>query len=137
MNHGHHSAAEVIPPRGTWERLMSTATIVAGNVKPKSKPRRYARAKPPKGFVVAWQGGGRRDANSVRDLSRGGIFVSSMDPPEPGTSIELRFDAPDGEVCVRAIVRYSHARKGMGVKFVGMDFPARRRLYTMLKRLMA
>jgi hypothetical protein len=115
--------------------MMTTATMVASNMKTKSKQRRYPRTRPPKDFLVAWQGGGRCDANRARDLSLGGIFISAMDPPEPGTLITLLFDAPEGEVRVRATVRYAYARKGMGLQFLGMDFPARRRLYTMLKRL--
>jgi hypothetical protein len=137
MNESKYGARAVRPPRGTWERLMTTATIVATEMKTRSKQRRHVRAKPPKDFLVAWQGGGRRDANRARDLSLGGIFIAALDPPDPGTMVSLLFDAPDGEVRVRAMVRYIRPRKGMGVQFLGMDFPARRRLYSMLKRLMA
>lgn len=102
-----------------------------------SKPRRHPRARPPKDFLVAWRGGGRRDANRVRNLSLGGIFVVNIDPPAPGTPIELQFDSPEGEIHVDARVRFIKPRGGMGLEFVGMDFPARRRLYAMLKKLMS
>lgn len=101
-----------------------------------SKTRRHPRTKPPKDFLVAWQGDGRRDANRARNLSLGGIFIVNVDPPAPGTLMELIFDAPEGEVRVSARVCYIKPRGGMGVEFIGMDFPARRRLYAMLKRLM-
>jgi hypothetical protein len=105
--------------------------------KPASKERRHPRAKAPKDFLVAWQGAGRRDANRARNLSLGGIFIVNLDPPDPGTFLQLLFDAPEGEVRVGAKVRYTKPRRGMGVEFVGMDIPARRRLYNMLKRLIS
>ena len=112
-----------------------TAASLAGQPKARSKPRRHPRAKPPRDFVVAWHGGGRRDANRARNLSIGGIFIVQEDPLEPGTPLELQFDSPDGEIRVAARVRFSKLRGGMGVEFAGMDFPAKHRLYHMLKQL--
>jgi PilZ domain-containing protein len=117
------------------EPRMTTATIPVTSSKPASKPRRHPRTKPPKNFLVAWQAEGRRDANRVRNLSLGGLFIVNVDPPVPGTLMELLFDAPEGEVRVSAKVCYIKPRGGMGVEFIGIDFPARRRLYAMLKRL--
>ncbi|HEV2490195.1 MAG TPA: PilZ domain-containing protein [Candidatus Acidoferrales bacterium] len=116
---------------------MTTATSPVLERKTVSKERRHPRAKAPKDFLVAWQGAGRRDANRARNLSLGGIFIVNLDPPDPGTFMQLLFDAPDGEVRVGAKVRYIKPRRGMGVEFIGMDIPARRRLYHMLKRLMS
>lgn len=120
---------------------MARATISVTDAKPEakpaSKPRRHPRAKPPRGFLVAWQGDGRRDANRVHNVSLGGIFIENVDPPAPGTILQLLFDAPEGEVRVTAKICFVKPRDGMGVQFLGMDFPARRRLYGMLRRLIA
>jgi hypothetical protein len=102
-----------------------------------AKQRRYARTPAPASLVVAWQAGGRRSSSRVRDLSLGGTYIWHTDPPDPGTALQLLFDAPDGEVRVSAQVRYVQPRGGMGVEFVGMDFAARRRLSLMLQRMTA
>ena len=122
-------------PRHAGEMPMTPATIPAARKLEASKPRRHPRTKPPKDFLVAWQGAGRRDANRARNLSLGGIFIENLDPPVPGTLLNLLFDAPEGEVRVTAKICYIKPRGGMGVEFIGMDYPARRRLYAMLKRL--
>lgn len=107
------------------------------SAKPASKPRRHPRTKPPRGFLVAWQGAGRRDANRAHNVSLGGIFIENPDPPEPGTVLQLLFDTMEGEISVSAKICFVKPRDGMGVQFLGMDFPARRRLYGMLRRLIA
>jgi hypothetical protein len=136
MNQVNLRAAGLCASRETCEPVMITATIGMAEKKKYSKQRHHPRTRPPKDFLVAWQGGGRCDANRARDLSLGGIFIAAIDPLDPGTIVSLLFDAPDGQVRVRAVVRYIRPRKGMGVQFLGMDFTARRRLYAMLKRLM-
>ncbi|MFZ0211281.1 MAG: PilZ domain-containing protein [Candidatus Acidiferrales bacterium] len=102
----------------------------------KSKKRRHPRAKFKNTFLVAWQGGGRRDANRARNLGLGGIYISTTDPADVGTGLQLLFDTPEGEVRARAVVRSMHLGRGMGVEFIGMDSIARRRLYQLLKRLL-
>ena len=102
-----------------------------------TKQRRYQRTLVPGNFVVAWQGGGRHGASRVRDLSLGGIYIWNPDPPDPGTPMQLHFDGPEGAFRVSAQVRYVKPHAGMGIQFVGMDFPARRSLASLLQRLMA
>ncbi len=102
-----------------------------------TKPRRYPRALAPQSLIVAWQGGGRRGASHVRDLSLGGAYIWNPNPPDPGTPVQLLFDSPEGEMRISAQVRYVKPRIGMGIQFLGMDFPARRRLATMVHRLLA
>ena len=88
-------------------------------------------------LLVAWQGGGRRDANRARNLCLGGIYIDTTNPADVGEVVQLLFDAPQGEVRARAIVRNMHPGRGMGVEFIGMDYLARRRLHYMLKGLLA
>lgn len=109
---------------------------VAAELMQYAKQRRYPRAIAPNNLVVTWQGGGRRGAGRVRDLSLGGIYIWNLDPPVPGTPVQLQFGAPEGEFRVSAQVRYIKPHGGMGVEFVGMDFPSRRCLSSLLQRLL-
>lgn len=102
-----------------------------------TKQRRYPRAMAPRTLMVTWQAGGRRGASHVRDLSLGGIYILNTNPPDTGTPMQLQFEAPEGEFRVTAQVRHVKPNGGMGAQFVGMDFPSRRRLSSMIQRLMA
>ena len=95
------------------------------------------RAEMRKVFLVAWQSAGRRDACRARNLGLGGIYVDTRNPADVGEIVELLFDAPEGEVRTRAIVRSMHFGRGMGLEFIGLDFLERRRLHAMLKTLLA
>ena len=105
-------------------------------VSEKKRQRRHPRTKMKKILLVAWQGGGRRDASRARNVCLGGVYIDTRNPPDVGEIVELSFDAPQGEVRARAVVRSMHAGRGMGVEFIGMDFLERRRLHAMLKELL-
>ncbi len=47
-------------------------------------------------------------------LGLGGLFVRTEQAPAGGTSLQLLFNVPDGEVRVRAIVRNLEPGRGMG-----------------------
>ncbi|MGB7023283.1 MAG: PilZ domain-containing protein [Candidatus Acidiferrales bacterium] len=102
----------------------------------KSK-RRHPRTKMRTVFLVAWQGGGRRGASRARNVCLGGIYIDTRNPADVGDILDLFFDAPQGQVRTRAIVRSMHMGRGMGVEFIGLDFLERRRLHAMLKTLLA
>ena len=42
---------------------------------------------------------------TLKNLALGGLFVVTQDSPAVGTSLQLLFNAPEGEVRVRAILR--------------------------------
>lgn len=98
--------------------------------------RRYERVHLPKGPQVAWQGGGKRMISSVHSLGLGGLFIATDNPPEPGTSLKLIFEVPDGNVQAMAIVRSVEPGKGMGVQFSRMSTEDRARLDKLLRRLL-
>ncbi|MHB8413182.1 MAG: PilZ domain-containing protein [Candidatus Acidiferrales bacterium] len=104
--------------------------------KEKQPKRRHPRAKIGKTLLVAWQGRGRRDASRARNVCQGGMYIDTTNPANVGETVELFFDAPQGEVHARAIVRSMHPCRGMGVEFVGMDYMARKRLHAMLQGLL-
>ena len=102
-----------------------------------SKKRRYDRVTLPRGLVVAWQARGSRIISHASTLGLGGLFIATPDPPGIGEILKLLFEAPDGEVRARAVVRDSQPGKGMGVEFIAMGQDDRARLYRLLKRLSA
>ena len=70
-------------------------------------------------------------------LGLGGLFVRTEQAPAVGTSLPLLFNAPDGEVRVRAIVRNLEPGRGLGLAIVSMEPEHRIRLDKWLKRLAA
>ena len=79
------------------------------------------------------------------DISRGGLFVATDDPPKPGTMVELDFLLPhsDETVTVLAEVRWRREEwdteegvaPGFGVKFQDLDPDERRQINELLDRL--
>jgi tetratricopeptide (TPR) repeat protein len=65
----------------------------------------------------------------------GGIFLFVEQPLSPGTSIELVFDVPSGEVRARGQVRHGRPGRGMGVQFVHMGSEERARLHRFVQQL--
>jgi hypothetical protein len=103
--------------------------------KPYKENRRDARITISQGIWVAWTADGPRIISRVRDLSAGGVFVSTRDTISAGTAIQMLFALPEGEIRVQGIVRFSSKEKGFGVEFTGMGPSDRARLLELLKRL--
>ena len=97
--------------------------------------RRYVRSKVPKPVLVAWKRGTEKHVSRVENLGLGGLFVCTQHPPAVGTSLQLLFNAPEGEVRVRAIVRNLVPGRGMGLGIVSMDQEDRARLDRWLRCL--
>jgi len=53
-------------------------------------------------------------------MGLGGLFLHTASPASIGSSIDLIFDLPNGQVRARAIVRSFQPSKGMGIQFVQM-----------------
>jgi hypothetical protein len=99
------------------------------------KPRRYPRVKVHKEILVAWKNGSQKYVSRAEDLGLGGLFVRTQNPPVVGTSLQLLFNTPEGEVRVRAVVRSLVVGRGMGLGIVAMDQEHRTRLDRWLKKL--
>jgi len=93
--------------------------------------RRYPRRNANKAMLVVWKKGSQKYVSSVENLGLGGLFICTQQPPPVGTSLQLLFNVPEGEVRVRAIVR------GMGLEVVSMEQEHRARLDRWLKTLAA
>jgi hypothetical protein len=63
---------------------------------------------------VAWERQGVRRSSSASVVALGGLYISTPELPPLGEVINLVLDVPGGDVRARAVVRDSHAGKGMG-----------------------
>jgi hypothetical protein len=97
--------------------------------------RKAARVAVSKGLWVAWQTGGPRNISRVRDLSTGGVFISTTIPVPIGTAVEMLFALPEGEARIHGIVRYADGKNGVGVEFTKMGTGDRARFLELLRRL--
>jgi hypothetical protein len=99
--------------------------------------RRYPRRNVHKEMLVAWKKGSQKYVSRAENLGLGGLFISTQQPPPVGTSLQLLFNVPEGEVRGRAIVRNLASSRGMGLAIVSMEQEHRARLDRWLKRLAA
>jgi curved DNA-binding protein CbpA len=83
-------------------------------------PRKYPRIRAPKGMWVGWKSAKQTCTSLAEVMGLGGLFLHTANPPSEGSSIELIFDLPTGQVRARAIVRSLQPNKGMGIQFVQM-----------------
>lgn len=97
--------------------------------------RRTPRVAVRKGIWVAWRLNASTTVSRVRDLSAGGVFISTHEPLAQGSAIHLLFSLPEGEIRIDGVVRYSNAGKGMGVEFTRMGMADRARLQELIRRL--
>jgi len=97
--------------------------------------RRYPRRNAYKAILVVWKKGSQEYVSSVENLGLGGLFICTQQPPPVGTSLQLLFNVPEGEVRARAIVRNLAPSRGMGLEVVSMEQEHRARLDRWLKTL--
>jgi hypothetical protein len=99
--------------------------------------RRYPRARVPKSALVVWKNGSQKFVSPVENLALGGLFIRTKNPLHVGTMLQLVFNAPQGQVRVRAVVRNVMPGEGMGVAIVSMEQEDRGRVDQWLKQLVA
>lgn len=97
--------------------------------------RKSPRVETSKGIWVAWRTDRPPNVSRVRDLSAGGVFITTTCPLPTGSPVQLLFSLPEGEMRIEGIVRYSEAAKGMGVEFTQMGVADRARLQELIRRL--
>ncbi len=83
-------------------------------------PRKYPRVRAPKGMWVGWKSAKQTCTSLAEVMGLGGLFLHTANPASEGSSIDLIFDLPNGQVRARAIVRSFQPGKGMGIQFVQM-----------------
>lgn len=97
--------------------------------------RRDRRIEVSKGLWVAWRTDGPSRVSRVRDLSQGGVFISTDSVLSQGSEIHLLFSLPEGEIRIEGRVRYSNPQRGMGVEFNRMTDADQARLKELIRRL--
>jgi len=97
-------------------------------------PRKYPRVRAPKGMWVGWKSAKQTTTSLAEVLGLGGLFLHTTSPASQGSSLELIFDLPTGQVRARAIVRSLQPGKGMGIQFVQMRPEDRAKLNKYLSR---
>jgi len=85
-----------------------------------SDKRRHSRNDRMKELSVFWHRGGRRFISRVSNLSLGGAFLQSAEPPPLGTTLQLLFRVSGKVARARAVVIRSVPGEGMGIEFVAM-----------------
>lgn len=72
----------------------------------------------------------------TRDISTGGVFVETENPPPKGTEVTLRFKlAPESPILeARAAVAYSMPGEGMGLRFLDPPAELRRLIATFVEQ---
>jgi hypothetical protein len=99
--------------------------------------RRYRRLKSPKHLLVVWKLGSQKYVSKVENMGLGGLFIRTANPPKAGTTLQLLFNSPEGEVRGLAAVRNCSPGEGMRVAIVSMDPEHRTRLDRWLRKLSA
>src|SRR5579863_3339159 len=82
---------------------------------PNETPRRYPRYKGLKPVPVAWMHGTQKSVSKAENLSLGGLFIGTQNPPPMGALVLLLFHTPEGEVRVRSTVKNVKPGQGMGL----------------------
>lgn len=100
-----------------------------------AKFRKYPRLAAPKGLWVAWKSSAQTTTSRAVVMGLGGLFLHAPQCPSDGSTLELIFDLPSGQVRGRAIVRDSIPGKGMGIQFVQMKPEDRAKLHRFLTAL--
>ena len=99
--------------------------------------RRYRRLESSKKLLAAWKLGTQKYVSTVENLGLGGLFIRTENPPKAGTTLQLLFNTPEGEVRGLAAVRNCSPGEGMRVAIVSMEPEHRARLDRWLRKLSA
>jgi hypothetical protein len=102
-----------------------------------SDRRRHPRVKLAKAIAVAWRASGSGSVSRTFSVSLGGLFISTLQPQPAGTTLQVLFETPGGEVRARAVVRNVRPNAGMGIEFVAMQMQDRARLHHFIIHLPA
>lgn len=75
------------------------------------------------------------DVSKVRDLSVGGLFVTTQRRQRTGAKVKMEFLVQEGQIRAEAVVRHWEVANGLGLKFTAISDEDRHRLAALLSRL--
>ena len=84
---------------------------------------------------VYWRCNEAEDLSRVRDLSAGGLFLSTQAPRPQGERLTMDFLVQEGRIRAEAIVQRTHESTGLGLKFTAIIDQDRPRLAALLGRV--
>ena len=95
--------------------------------------RRFRRSNLLSGVQVAWHYRKAFFVSNISDISLGGAFILTPEPPPVGASLKLLFDVPGKELQASGVVRRSVSGQGMSIEFVEMESNDRACLQSLLE----
>jgi hypothetical protein len=93
------------------------------------------RVETPEGLWVCWRCAGVEDVSRVRDLSVGGLFLTTPVPRPLGTKAKVDFLVPEGQIRTEAIVQHQVPNDGLGLKFTAITDQDCPRLVALMDRI--
>lgn len=102
---------------------------------PSYSRRKTSRVETPEGVRVYWSCAGRDDVLQVRNLSFGGVFVDTREPPSVGTKGQIDFLVEEGQIRTRGVVCHVNSATGMGLRFTAVAQQDRAHLVALVTRL--
>ena len=78
---------------------------------------------------------GREDVSRVRDMSMGGLSITTPEPRDEGVRARLHFLVQEGQIQAEAVVRHGKSGVGLGLKFTALSEQDRPKLAALLTRL--
>jgi PilZ domain len=75
------------------------------------------------------------DVSPVRDLSVGGMFLSTPRRQPTGCKLKIEFLVQEGQIRAEAVVKRWEASNGLGLRFTAISDEDRHRLAALLGRL--
>lgn len=93
------------------------------------------RIETPEGLWVCWRCAGTEDVSRVRDLSVGGLFLSTAVSRPVGARARLDFLVPEGQIRTEAIVQHQVPNAGLGLKFTAITDQDCPHLVSLMERL--
>jgi PilZ domain len=84
---------------------------------------------------VDWRCAGREDISRVRNISLGGLLVETQMSRGVGSTVDLEFLVPEGQIRADAVVKRVEPSRGLAMKFTAINEEDHARLAALMNRL--
>jgi len=84
---------------------------------------------------VYWSCAGTDDVSLIRNLSIGGLFITTPKSHYPGATAKVEFLVPDGQIRAEAVIRHVIPRQGLGLQFTALVKEDRSHFTALMGRL--
>lgn len=119
----------------SFQVLLVRCLVCPFSQTPSHSRRRTSRVESPDSVWVCWRCNDRDEVSRVRDLSAGGLFVTTPRALPVGTKARLDFLVQEGQIRVEAVVRHIEPANGLGLKFTAVTEHDSPHLAALLTRL--